>query len=82
MEHADWIQGFDTAQARFLMVTAITHHWISSPVWGRARGPQAARRARRDRRFCGPGRSTPAIAMAAHLAEHPQSLHAASATLE
>ena len=24
MEHADWIQGFDAAQARFLMVTAGT----------------------------------------------------------
>jgi hypothetical protein len=34
MEHADWIQGFDAAQARFLMVTAITHHRFSSPVWG------------------------------------------------
>jgi hypothetical protein len=34
MEHADWIQGFDVAQARFLMVTAITHHRFSSPVWG------------------------------------------------
>jgi len=34
MEHADWIQGFDAAQARFLMVTAITHHRFSSPTWG------------------------------------------------
>jgi hypothetical protein len=34
MEHADWIQGFDAAQARFLMVTAITHHRFSSPIWG------------------------------------------------
>jgi len=33
MEHADWIQGFDAAQARFLMVTAITHHRFSSPIW-------------------------------------------------
>jgi hypothetical protein len=32
MEHADWIKGFDAAQARFLMVTAITHHRFSSPV--------------------------------------------------
>ncbi len=31
MEHTDWIyQGFDAAQARFLMVTAITHHQFSS----------------------------------------------------
>jgi hypothetical protein len=35
MEHADWIyEGFDAAQARFLMVTAITHHRFSSPIWG------------------------------------------------
>ncbi len=35
MEHTDWIyQGFDAAQARFLMVTAITHHQFSSPIWG------------------------------------------------
>jgi hypothetical protein len=34
MEHADWIHGFDAAQARFLMVTAITHHRFSSPAWG------------------------------------------------
>jgi hypothetical protein len=26
MEHADWIQGFDAAQARFLMVTAGYSH--------------------------------------------------------
>jgi hypothetical protein len=35
MEHTDWInQGFDAGQARFLMVTAITHHRFSSPIWG------------------------------------------------
>jgi len=35
MEQTDWIhQGFDDAQARFLMVTAITHHRFSSPIWG------------------------------------------------
>jgi hypothetical protein len=35
MEQTDWIhQGFDAAQARFLMVTAITHHRFSSPAWG------------------------------------------------
>ena len=34
-EQTDWIdQGFDAAQARFLMVTAITHHRFSSPIWG------------------------------------------------
>jgi hypothetical protein len=30
IEQTDWIhQGFDAAQARFLMVTAITHHRFS-----------------------------------------------------
>ena len=31
MEHADWLEaGYDSAQARFLMITAITHHRFSS----------------------------------------------------
>ena len=35
MECADRLEGgFDPAQARFLMVTAITHHRFSSPAWG------------------------------------------------
>jgi hypothetical protein len=35
MEIADWLQaGFDAAEARFLMVTAITHHRFGSPIWG------------------------------------------------
>ena len=35
MERAGWLQaGYGSAQARFLMLTAITHHWFSSPVWG------------------------------------------------
>ena len=35
MESADWLSaGFDSSQARFLMVTAITHHRVSSPIWG------------------------------------------------
>jgi hypothetical protein len=35
MERADWLDGaVNAAQARFLMVTAITHHRISSPAWG------------------------------------------------
>jgi hypothetical protein len=35
MERADWLNdGIDTAQARFLMVTAITHHRFNSPTWG------------------------------------------------
>ena len=35
MERADWLEaGFDTAQARFLMMTAITHHRFTSPAWG------------------------------------------------
>jgi hypothetical protein len=35
MERTDWLNaGFDPAQARFLMVTAITHHRFSSQLWG------------------------------------------------
>ena len=35
MEHADWLHaGFDAAQARFLMLTAITHHRFGSRAWG------------------------------------------------
>jgi hypothetical protein len=35
MERADWLDGaFDPAEARFLMVTAITHHRFSAPIWG------------------------------------------------
>jgi hypothetical protein len=34
-ERTDWLdEGFDSAQAQFLMVTAITHHRFSSPLWG------------------------------------------------
>ena len=34
MECTDWInEGLDSASARFLMVTAITHHRFSSPTW-------------------------------------------------
>ena len=35
MERMDWLgEGFDAAQAQFLMLTAITHHHFSSPLWG------------------------------------------------
>jgi hypothetical protein len=35
VECTDWLdEGFDPAQAQFLMVTAITHHRFSSPLWG------------------------------------------------
>jgi hypothetical protein len=35
MERTDWLHmGFEPAQARHLMVTAITHHRFSSPAWG------------------------------------------------
>jgi hypothetical protein len=35
MERTDWLDaGFDSAQARFLMATAITHHRFSSKIWG------------------------------------------------
>jgi hypothetical protein len=37
MQRADWLdEGFTPADARFLMATAITHHLVSSPVWGEA----------------------------------------------
>jgi len=35
MERTDWLDGgFDAREARFLMMTAITHHQFSSPIWG------------------------------------------------
>jgi hypothetical protein len=35
MERTDWLeQGLNSGDARFLMVTAITHHQVSSPIWG------------------------------------------------
>jgi hypothetical protein len=35
MERTDWLDGgFDSAESRFLMVTAITHHRFNSAVWG------------------------------------------------
>lgn len=35
MERADWLNGgLNSTQARFLMITAITHHRFSSPTWG------------------------------------------------
>ena len=35
MERADWLdERIDSADARFLMVTAITHHRFNSPIWG------------------------------------------------
>ena len=35
VERTDWLEeGLDSAQAQFLMVTAITHHRVSSPLWG------------------------------------------------
>ena len=35
MERADWLDGrVNPADARFLMVTAITHHKFSAPIWG------------------------------------------------
>jgi hypothetical protein len=35
MEKTDWLnEGLNSADARFLMVTAITHHQFSSPIWG------------------------------------------------
>jgi hypothetical protein len=35
MERTDWLdQGYDSAAARFLMLTAITHHQFDSATWG------------------------------------------------
>ena len=35
MERTDWLDGgFTSIEAMFLMVTAITHHRFSSPIWG------------------------------------------------
>jgi hypothetical protein len=35
MERTDWLdEGLNSADARFLMLTAITHHEFSSPIWG------------------------------------------------
>jgi hypothetical protein len=35
MERTDWLdQGYNSAEARFLMLTAITHHRFDSPIWG------------------------------------------------
>jgi hypothetical protein len=35
MERTDWLdEGMNPAAARFLMLTAITHHHFSSPTWG------------------------------------------------
>ena len=35
MERTDWLDaGLDPAGARFLMMTAITHHRFSAPIWG------------------------------------------------
>lgn len=35
MERKDWVdEGLDSADARFLMLTAITHHQFSSAIWG------------------------------------------------
>src|SRR5580693_8085109 len=35
MERPDWLDGrVSSADARFLMATAITHHRFSSPIWG------------------------------------------------
>jgi hypothetical protein len=35
MERTDWLdEGLSPTDARFLMLTAITHHKFSSPPWG------------------------------------------------
>ena len=40
MEYTDGLnKGLNPADARFLMLTAITHHRFSSPIWGRQQLP-------------------------------------------
>ena len=40
MERTNWLDvGLGPADARFLMLTAITHHRFNSPIWGGARTP-------------------------------------------
>lgn len=35
MERTDWLdQGYGSTEARFLMLTAITHHRFGSAAWG------------------------------------------------
>jgi hypothetical protein len=35
MERTDWLdEGLNSLDARFLMLTAITHHRFNSPIWG------------------------------------------------
>ena len=35
MERTDWLdEGLNSSDARFLMLTAITHHRFNSPIWG------------------------------------------------
>lgn len=49
MEHGTWVdEGYDAAQARFLMVTAITHHRGVSALGG-GRGSEALRGTKGDR---------------------------------
>ena len=36
MERTEWLS-LNSADARFLMLTAITHHTFSSPIWGSMR---------------------------------------------
>jgi hypothetical protein len=43
MERTDWLdKGFDASDARFLMVTAISHHRFRSPIWERRRSESSA----------------------------------------
>jgi hypothetical protein len=60
MERADWLAGgFDSAQARFLMLTAITHHRFRSLAWASVRSEGSTPSSRRST-FPRRGRSSPA----------------------
>jgi hypothetical protein len=58
MERTDWLdEGLSSADARFLMLTAITHHRFSSPAWGEHEVRKLhAELAELDRQVMPPGR--------------------------
>ena len=58
MERTDWLDGgLDPTGARFLMLTAITHHRFTSPIWGEARSASCTPNSPKST-CSGPGRST------------------------
>ena len=74
MERTDWLAGgFDSAQAEFLMLKAITHHRFSSRVWGEQeirRLYASSRRSMFPRRRCSRPGAAPVPGSAAPLSGH------------